>query len=647
MNDQPLKGEYGIPVYRSSTEEQLESVPAQRRYIGEWFIRAGMIALDAIDFGGRTGSDERNIDAIADEAIRRKLAGETVNHLVFYDSTRRARTGAQHWMTVKHKLGLHGIRVIAITRWSPVKMPGEDILDCIDAYAARQSSETAANASARNSQLRLLDSKRNHSSRAPFGLDRLYIDSKDEPVEIVREHPDATRDVIDAVTGETKYTLEKGEFYDKSDRHRVELIEGRADRVHTVRQIYHLKYMKGLGPDQTARALNDAGVVSPRGAFWSSSTIHSIARNPVYLGRGRANWISQAFYYRQHPDGPRPTGREVGVPEKVYRPREDWVFREYDGLRDFLPADVREKAEAAIDDYLERAASGRVPQKKKLKANGRGTWPLSGILIDERIGKPMAGTDSGRTRHRYYTSNSLDNLAKSELKVKRAMIPADPLERFVLERVEQVVCSLPTLRDDIAAELMRQQAEREKQKGNLPELKKQLERVNKAIAVQDRMLSRVDDTARIEAEIERLNDEATALVQQITLLGGSEELADEQIDEMVGVVVERLEALGTEALDGDRTALRSLCEVLIDEAIANPETREVRFRFAVPGWAFEDAIGRAVPKLEPKLGGHPSKWTSVTLGEATACVPKRCNRKCRRGFKRLGCDSCRRGHEAA
>jgi hypothetical protein len=36
----------------------------------------------------------------------------------------------------------------------------------------------------------------------------------------------------------------------------------------------------------------------------------------------------------------------------------------------------------------------------------------------------------------------------------------------------------------------------------------------------------------------------TALGHQITLLGGGEELAGEQIDEMVGVVVERLEALG-------------------------------------------------------------------------------------------------------
>jgi hypothetical protein len=294
----------------------------------------------------------------------------------------------------------------------------------------------------------------------------------------------------------------------------------------------------------------------------------------------------------------------VGVPVKVLRPREDWVFREYDGLRDFLPADVHEKAEAAINDYLERAASGRVPQKKKLKANGRGTWPLSGILIDERIGKPMTGTDSGRTRHRYYTSSSLDKLRISELPVKRAMIPADPLERFVLERVEQIVCSLPTLHDDIAAELVRQQGEREKQKGNLPELKKQLARVEKAIEVQNRMLSRVDDTARIEAELERLNDEVTALGHQITMLGGGDELDGEQIDELVGVIVERLEALGTQALDGDRTALRSLCEVLIDEAIANPETREVRFKFALPGWAFDDANGRAVPTLEPKPGRH-------------------------------------------
>ncbi len=647
MNDQPLKGEHGIPVYRSSTEEQLESVPAQRKYIGEWFDRMGMIALDPIDFGGRTGSDERNIDAIADEAIRRKLAGEPVNCLVFYDPTRRARTGGKHWISVQYRLELHGIEVISVTRWTPHKSPGDDLMDYVDAMSARQSSETAANASARNSMLRLLDGKRNHSSRAPYGLDRLYIDSKDEPVEIVREHPDGRREVIDAVTGNTNYTLQRGEFYDKSDRHRVELIEGQPDRAETVRRIFYLKYMEGLGANRIARILNDDGLMASQGGYWERSSIDAIAGNPVYLGRGRANAVSKAFYYRQHPDGPQSTGRDVGVPVKVFRPQEDWVFRDYDGLRDFLPAPVREKAEAAISDRLDRAASGRIPEKKKVHANGRGNWPLSGILLDERVGVLMIGTVSGRRGHRYYTTAKLAKLAMTTKPVKEVKIPADPLERFVLERVEQIVCSLPTLHDDIAAELVRQQAERENQKGNLPEVKKQLARVTKAIEVQNRMLSRVDDTARIEAELERLNDEATALGHQITLLGGGDELAREQIDEMVGVVVERLEALGSDALDGDRTALRSLCEVLIDEAIANPETREVRFKFALPGWAFDDANGRAVPKLEPKRGRHPSKWASVTLEEATASVPMRCNKACRRGFKRRGCGPCRRRRKAA
>ncbi|MEO0513150.1 MAG: recombinase family protein [Planctomycetota bacterium] len=647
MNEQPLKGEYGIPVYRCSTDEQVGSVPAQRKYINHFCERVGLSVLEAIDFEGRTGSDERNINAIADEAIRRKLAGEPVRYLVFYDSTRRARTGGKHWTTVRYRLELHGIEVISATQWTPHKSPGDDLLDYVDAMSARQSSETAANASARNSQLRLLDGKRNHSSRAPFGLDRLYINSNDEPVEIVREHPDGRREVIDAATGDTKDMLEKGHTYDKSDRHRVELIKGMPDRVETVRRIFYLKYIRGLGANRIARILNDESIMSPRGGYWCASSVDHIARNPVYLGRGRANSISQAFYYRQHPEGPRPTGRDVGVPQKVYRPREDWVFREYDGLRGFLPADVREKADDAIDDYLDRAAPGRVPEKKRVKANGRGAWPLSGILIDERIGKPMTGTDSGRTRHRYYTSSSLNQLSKSKLPTKRALIPAEPLERFVLECVEQIVCSLPTLRDDVTAELVKQQAAREKQKGNLPELKKQLTRVEKAIDVQNRMLSRVDDTARVEAELEKLNDEATALGHQISLLGGGDEVAGEQLDEMVSVVIERLEALGTKALNGDRTSLRSLCEVLIEEAVANPETRKVRFKFALPGWAFNDANGRAAPELEPKLGRHPSKWASVTLEEATASVPMRCDKACRRGFKRRGCGSCRRRRDAA
>jgi len=647
MDNKPLKGKHGIPVCRSSTGRQVESVPAQRRHVCGWMDNQEMIRHDAIEHEGKTGSDEDIVDAIVDEAIRRKQGGEFFEYLVFWDNNRRARTGPLHWSKAKYTLKLHGIEVIAITRWSPIKTAADELVDSFEALAARKQSEDNACSSARTSQDMLLAGRRNHSSRAPYGLDRLYIGPDDVPIEIVREHPGDTREIIDPATGLVKNTLEEHEPYEKPSNARVELVPGLPDRINTVRRIFRLKYVDGVGADRIARILNDEHVMSPRGGFWCASTVDYMARNPVYLGRGRANWISKAYYYRQHPDGPKSTGREVGTPETVYRPREDWVFREYDGLRDFLPADVHEKAEAAIDDYLERSASGRVPQKKKLKANGRGTWPLSGILIDERIGKPMKGTDSGRTRHRYYTSGSLDRLAMSELPVKRAMIPAEPLERFVLERVEQIVCSLPTLHDDIAAELVRQQAEREKQKGNLPELKKQLARVEKAIEVQNRMLSRVDDTARIEAELERLNDEATTLDHQITLLGGGDELAGEQIDEMVGVVVERLEVLGTKALDGDRTALRSLCEILIDEAIANPETREVRFKFALPGWAFDDANGRAVPKLEPKPGRHPSKWASVMLEEATASVPMRCDKACRRGFKRRGCGSCRRRRKAA
>ncbi len=94
-----------------------------------------------------------------------------------------------------------------------------------------------------------------------------------------------------------------------------------------VRRIFR-DYAAGISPRQIAKDLNREGLRGPRGALWSSSTIHGnprrgvgILHNELYIGR----MVWNKLRYLKDPD----SGKRVSRPN----PEAEWVISQVPGLR--------------------------------------------------------------------------------------------------------------------------------------------------------------------------------------------------------------------------------------------------------------------------------------------------------------------------
>jgi site-specific DNA recombinase len=94
-----------------------------------------------------------------------------------------------------------------------------------------------------------------------------------------------------------------------------------------VRRIFR-DYAAGISPRQIAKELNREGLRGPRGALWSSSTIHGnprrgvgILHNELYIGR----MVWNKLRYLKDPD----SGKRVSRPN----PEAEWVISQVPGLR--------------------------------------------------------------------------------------------------------------------------------------------------------------------------------------------------------------------------------------------------------------------------------------------------------------------------
>ena len=116
-----------------------------------------------------------------------------------------------------------------------------------------------------------------------------------------------------------------------------EIVPEEAD---TIRQIFK-QYAAGVSPKQIAKDLNREGLRGPRGALWSSSTIHGnpkrgtgILHNELYIGR----MVWNKLRYLKDPD----TGKRVSR----QNPPSEWVITQVPALR-------------IVDDELWQAVQAR------------------------------------------------------------------------------------------------------------------------------------------------------------------------------------------------------------------------------------------------------------------------------------------------
>lgn len=175
------------------------------------------------------------------------------------------------------------------------------------------------------------------------------------------------------------------------------------EEAKVVRRMFEM-FLQLKGRRVVALRLNDEGLRTRRGAFWTCATVTEILRNPVYTG---AN-----VYGRRRKN------------DFHLRDAQDWTV--VDGMRDAMVApDMFQTAQALIAASQEGLAEKRAPE----------AYSLKGRVRCGKCGSAMCGRSLHRNGkvYRYYRCNG--NQHRGRLLCSGMSADADILEKAVMEKV--------------------------------------------------------------------------------------------------------------------------------------------------------------------------------------------------------------------
>lgn len=644
MKQSRLNGKRAVPLLRCSTMEQAgTSIDDQLNSIRTFATQMGMELAEPVRLAGKSGSIKRNLDAMVDEVIARKLAGERIEIVVYFDQSRFGRSGGIHFGHLADRLANEGIGLAETDGYIEDKGTA-DLVRIIKAEAAKRHAMSISDSSARGSESSLLAGRRSHSTRSAFGIDKLYISPAGEERVIIRRFRDGSSVAIDPKTGELGERFAPGvKGYRKSSLEVDTLVPGDPALREIIIRIYRMHLEDGFGGVRIARTLNDEGVASPTGGLWSKPTIESILRNEVYTGVGYANRRSNAIYCNRAPGLPRPIEDSQGKLVRGIRPIDDWHLIEYSRLEDFLPADLKPKVMAAHAEYRSRIASGRIQDPKR--ANGRLRYLLSGLMTERTTGKPLKAKPSGDSSRTYYCLSGGTSTLPSGSPLRRRLA-APPLEKAILEEIESLLCSLPDLqqmiRDGIAEQDRRRQGDSEETTGLL----KEREKLNRRYQSQLDLLGGSDDGA-IRDAIQRTRQRIAAIDDRLASIDSGPSLTAEEVGSVAAGVIEDMRRLLERLAEGGDQALRSVVEAVIGSAVADLEAGEVEFKLVAPAEFIQQRVKGLGRCRRPATMRQDHKWEPVRLDGVTVELPSRCGKGCWQPFQPQGCEECRRQRRAA
>lgn len=630
------------PIIRCSTNEQSERSPDDQLAIIKYQAELrGWIVLPPVRMEGWSGSLRKNMDWAVDQVLEANNAGEKINIAMVYDQSRMGRTGGFAFGAYKQRLEDAGIAFISAD--CPIEGPYADFIQFANAESARAQAISIASSSSRSSQISLERGLRGHSTLAPFGLDRLYLNAKGEELFIIRRLADGTSLRLDVRTGAELERYPKGiRPYHKGGLETATLCPGADELRQVVVRIYRRRHEDGWRGWKIARELNGAGIPSPRGQHWTPAAVDDILLNEVYTGFGYARRYTAAIYFRHKAGAPErvegPGGRRV----RGIRSKDDWYKVDYPKLIDYLPAELREAAMVWQSEHWERYKTGRIRDPKK---GQRPRHPLSGILVESTTGAPMSATQSGSQRKIYYLLSGVHEFSPKQTFLSRRL-PSAPLHRAVAEEIEMLICDDGDLRDRLRAEIRSQENERRAAGGEIKSLRAQYEKMGRKLASQVDLLGE-DDDAVIRGKIEQTKAQRRAVEERLAEINQGPSLSDGEVDKLVdGLVADLQRELAAFADAGD-PGFRRLTELLVSSAVADLEKGEVAFEFAVPSSMIERRVMGMGRRCESKTVNHTHKWKPISLDAVTVCLPERCGKDCWEPFVQRGCEECRRQRRAA
>lgn len=626
-----LKGRNYINLIRCSDDTQADTSPVdQAKVMHAYAVDYGMVhAGDDVVLEGVTGSmpgARTDIDAIIDRKRRR----DDFDVVVVQDFSRFTRGGLQHGNKLRWDLAEAGIDVVFCTFGTTGDPDQDGLIESIGYYAAQQQAKTMSYAGTRGQMSSLAGGFIPHSSRIPYGLDRLYVGLNGIERHRIRNLSDGTQQKL-AVNEETVLAVygrnpEKGAplHYKRQSDEKSLLVSGAPEQVAIVREIFKRRLVDGEGTMRVARSLNDRGVPSPTGKLWQTDTVESIVTNPTYTGVGIAGRYASGLYHI-HGDGKDASPKELSrnlreiatrkSKTAKLRPREQWKWQPCPLLVDYLgDENLRTLAMAYQQTSFEKQhRKATAPPKAKGKPGGdrhsHSPYILKGLLTSKQGGHNMTGRTTGPEgkRARYYKINRGNRVPKTGSYLAKN-IPAEPLERAILDIIKDVLCDKANLRAAVERAVQQEQSASDEDRKELEPLLAQqaeiAERLTNALMMNESsrklLASKIGQWEAQAADLER----RIANIQR--LANGQQYCAPVSVDKLVAAAEAKFAAIAASLHTLPPTAVRTLLQSLVTRLEIDLDTRAVVMDLRLPEGVSLNADGAKDDNELCLVGGKPS-----------------------------------------
>lgn len=582
---------------RCSTAQQADtSIPDQLKLLRAYGDEQGMIYTDSIVLDGVTGSvpgARKDIEQI----IERKKTANDFDVLLVQDMSRFTRGGAEHGMKLEFDLNAAGVDVVFVADRLP-EGDHSSIIKSVGFYAAQQYAKSLSFAVTRGLMSSLEQGRIAHGVNIPYGVDRLLVSMDDKPLHIIRNLSDGTQQKLHPDTAEVLATFEaergqkRSAHYRMQSNEKVVLIPGDPQRVAVVRQMFRRRLIDGWAGFRIARELDDMGIRSGNGKPWCVTTINNILRNPVYTGVGIANRYSRAIYNRRSANAPKPslTDRKTLAhrkkPNQQIRPREEWIEVELPMLKDYL-GDLRDRAVAWQKEELKKQDASRIITPASKDRHVDSNYFLKGIL-KSTDGHPLTGRTVGSPKTRYYAIHRGFTTPKRD-KTMRRLIPADQLERAVLDVVKDVLLSTPDLKERLVRQIESQRKQMSSSAADLSKLQAEQKKISQQIELVIDSLGSVGKDAA-KAKLQQLEAKLTAVVEQIERARSTDTADERSAEAIADDMIAKMTKLATTVQTLPPPTLRSLMTSIIAKLVVDMATKAVAIEVAIPDWTHENAL---------------------------------------------------------
>jgi hypothetical protein len=252
----------------------------------------------------------------------------------------------------------------------------------------------------------------------------------------------------------------------------------------------------------------------------------------------------------------------------------------------------------------------------------------------------MTGKICGRGNAvRYYQINKARSSPRSDHPL-RAFIPAEPLERAVLDVLREVLISRPDLRGAVERALKKRAAEQDHGSNDRGAIERELHRRQRQIASALDSLTGDDAADRpIQERLTRYREDVARLTA--SLRSTPQPPVEIDIDAVADRMAAEMAGLADQLLSDDPEAVRQVIRLLIGRMDVDLTTRVVEIDLRLPNWLASSLSRQPMMGLKAMLACKPFNQTHRLDGAEIAVF------RCEQMAKRPVCFDCRRIRLAA